>query len=105
MNRPKWLSVLKGAKMPALTKAYEARLCHDNAIFVRPYVEVLGVNAVPSFRVTRNDKITPESIDVCLLKVHFRLLHHALSKDGVSTIASHSEVESDFFKSARHRYR
>ena len=105
MTRPKWLSVLKGSKIPAFIKTYELRLRHDNAIFVRPYVEVLGVNAVPSIRITRDDKIAPESIDVCLLEVHLRLLHHALSKDGVSTIASHGEVESDCFCSARKHYR
>ena len=64
MTRPKWLSILKGSMMPTIVETYEVRLCHDDAIFVRPYVEVLGVNAVPSIGVRRKDKIAPESIDV-----------------------------------------
>ena len=64
MTRPKWLSILKRSKMPAFVKTYKIRLCHDNATFVRPYVEVLGINAVPSIRVGKDDKVAPESIDV-----------------------------------------
>ena len=49
---------------PGLAKAYEVRLGYDNAIFVRPHMEVLGAHAVTSIRSRRNDEIAPEGIYV-----------------------------------------
>ena len=72
---------------------YKIWLCHNYALLIGPYMDTCGIHAVLPIGSSRDDEVTPKSIDKCLLEVHILLSHHTLSESGVRAITSYHEIE------------